>query len=183
MVPLYHLRCSLLCLRVASICVVAQWVKIMVATSFWTGGSDTPPGCRIGNVRVRHRIKNNGIPGLGIPLFGAGDRTRFAFSPLGRKLRFASVKPSAATLVRVAFRWVRVRFLQRINPIVNVSFTMGFIGAGDRTRTGTLFTARDFKLFFLFGTPWNISDFGRIYWPVIKTFQNRKMLKKFTQEE
>ena len=40
---------------------------------------------------------------------------------------------------------VRVRPVQKINPIVNVSFTMGFIGAGDRTRTGTLFTARDFK--------------------------------------
>ena len=40
---------------------------------------------------------------------------------------------------------VRVRFQQRINPIVNVSFTMGFIGAGDRTRTGTPVTARDFK--------------------------------------
>ena len=44
-----------------------------------------------------------------------------------------------------AFRWVRVRFQQRINPIVNVSFTMGFIGAGDRTRTGTPSLAADFE--------------------------------------
>ena len=64
---------------------------------------------------------------------------------LWQKLRFASVELSAATLVRVAFRWVRVRFQQRINPIVNGSFTMGFIGAGDRTRTGTSVTSRDFK--------------------------------------
>ena len=40
---------------------------------------------------------------------------------------------------------VRVRFQQRINPIVNVSFTMGFIGAGDRTRTGTPSLAADFE--------------------------------------
>ena len=33
----------------------------------------------------------------------------------------------------------------KINPIVNVSFTMGFIGAGDRTRTGTLSPAVDFE--------------------------------------
>ena len=33
----------------------------------------------------------------------------------------------------------------KINPIVNVSFTMGFIGAGDRTRTGTLSLAVDFE--------------------------------------
>ena len=32
-----------------------------------------------------------------------------------------------------------------INPIVNVSFTMGFIGAGGRTRTGTLSPAVDFE--------------------------------------
>ena len=31
---------------------------------------------------------------------GAGDRTRFVFSPVGRKLRFASVKPSAVVLIR-----------------------------------------------------------------------------------
>ena len=40
---------------------------------------------------------------------------------------------------------VRVRFLQRINPIVNDTFTMGFIGAGGRTRTGTLSPAVDFE--------------------------------------
>ena len=40
---------------------------------------------------------------------------------------------------------VRVRPVQRINPIVNVSFTMGFIGAANRTRTGTSVTSRDFK--------------------------------------
>ena len=45
----------------------------------------------------------------------------------------------------VPLLWVRVRFQQRINPIVNVSFTMGFIGAGDRTRTGTLSPAVDFE--------------------------------------
>ena len=33
----------------------------------------------------------------------------------------------------------------KINPIVNVSFTMGFIGAGGRTRTGTLSPAVDFE--------------------------------------
>ena len=40
---------------------------------------------------------------------------------------------------------VRARPKQKINPIVNVSFTMGFIGAGDRTRTGTLSLAVDFE--------------------------------------
>ena len=63
-------------------------------------------------------------------IFGAGGQTQFAFSPIGRKLRFASVKPSVATLTRVAFRWVQVRFQQKINAIVNVSFTMAFIGTG-----------------------------------------------------
>ena len=48
-------------------------------------------------------------------------------------LRFASVKPSAATVHRtVAFKWVRVRFQQRIKAMENVSFSMAFIGAGDR---------------------------------------------------
>ena len=40
---------------------------------------------------------------------------------------------------------VRVRPPAPINPIVNVSFTIGFIGAGDRTRTGTLSPAVDFE--------------------------------------
>ena len=43
-------------------------------------------------------------------------------------------KPSAATVHRtVAFKWVRVRFQQRIKATENVSFSMAFIGAGDRT--------------------------------------------------
>ncbi len=33
----------------------------------------------------------------------------------------------------------------KINPIVNVSFTMGFIGAGGRTRTGTMSPSVDFE--------------------------------------
>ena len=45
----------------------------------------------------------------------------------------------------VPLLWVRVRPLQRIKTIVNASFTMVFVGAGDRTRTGTLSPAVDFE--------------------------------------
>ena len=82
-------------------------------------------------IKIALYFQKKGHP-IGVSFFGAVNETRFAFSPVGRKLRFASVEPSAATLICVAFRWVRVRFQQRINPIVNVSFTMGFIGAGER---------------------------------------------------
>ena len=34
---------------------------------------------------------------------------------------------------------------ERINPIVNISFTMGFIGAGGRARTGTVLPPVDFE--------------------------------------
>ena len=67
------------------------------------------------------------------------------FCPLGQKLRFRCVQSQRATLIRVAFRWVRVRFQQRIKATENVSFSMAFIGAGDRTRTGTLSPAVDFE--------------------------------------
>ena len=73
----------------------------------------------------------------------ARGQTRFTFSPLGRKLRFASVKPSAAALIRAAFRSVRARYLHKAKE--RGSCLSLLLGAGNRTRTGTLFTARDFK--------------------------------------
>ncbi len=45
----------------------------------------------------------------------------------------------------VPLLWVRVRSLQRIKAVVNVSFTTAFIGAADRARTGTVLRPRDFK--------------------------------------
>ena len=62
------------------------------------------------------------------------------FLPVGRKLRCCRRRDRRqARLPRsLALKWVRVRFLQRIKAIANVSFTMAFIGAGNRTRTCTL---------------------------------------------
>ena len=48
-----------------------------------------------------------------------------------------------AALIRAAFRWVRVRLLFGIKKGHPVE--VSFFGAGNRTRTGTLLTARDFK--------------------------------------
>ena len=54
----------------------------------------------------------------------------------------------------------------------------GFSGAVDGTRTRTVSPPGDFKLYFLSRTLWNISDFGRTYYPITKTFQDRIILKK-----
>ena len=58
---------------------------------------------------------------------------------------FRCVQPQRATLIRIAFKWVRVHFPQKINTVANEPFTTVFIGAGDRTRTGTLSPAVDFE--------------------------------------
>jgi len=45
---------------------------------------------------------------VGVVLFYGGDEgNRFAFSPIGRKLMFGSVKPSPAVLIRTASGLVR----------------------------------------------------------------------------
>ena len=51
----------------------------------------------------------------------------------------------------------------KINPIVNDTFTMGFIGAGGRTRTGTLSPAVDFESVGLFGIQWNVVEPSGIF--------------------
>ncbi len=72
-------------------------------------------------------------------------RDRFAFLPFGAKIKV--LPPSSwrqATAHRaVAFGWVRSRHgnKKRDTPVGGIPF----LGAGDRDRTGTLFTARDFK--------------------------------------
>ena len=69
-------------------------------------------GAAIGGGRIPPaRTQKNSRQNLSF-FSGAGNRTRFAFPFAGeRKLRFASVEPSAATLIRVAFKWVRIRSL------------------------------------------------------------------------
>ena len=89
----------------------------------------------------KHKREAFGLPFI----FGAGDRDRFAFSPgNGRKSRMRSVEPSRATVLRTVA-------LDGFDPFPRTkhkreAFGLPFIfGAGDRDRTGTLFTARDFK--------------------------------------
>ena len=83
------------------------------------------------------------------------------FALWGQKLRCCRRRGRRQASVprTLAFKWVRVRFKQRINAIVNVSFTMAFIGAGDRTRTGTLSPAADFEVCNSFGNPRNLAEF------------------------
>ena len=60
------------------------------------------------------------------------------------KSRSGSGKPSPAALIRAAFNWFSSGFL--ITNKKREAFSLPFlIGAGNRTRTGTLLTARDFK--------------------------------------
>ena len=76
-----------------------------------------------------------------------GNRTRFAFSfPLGKKIMvwFPSSREPPAVHRTAAFKWVRVRHLYT-NKKREAACLPFLIGAGNRTRTGTLFTARDFK--------------------------------------
>ena len=67
-------------------------------------------------------------------------------SPKGKKIIvwFPSSRKPATPHRGVAFKWVRVRF-PWIPKYARPLWGRAYFGAGNRTRTGTLFTARDFK--------------------------------------
>ena len=91
-------------------------------------------------------------------------------------------------------KWVSSNLPKKTNnpnpsPTGKTRFGLYWFGAGNRTRTGTLFTARDFKLLSPLGILWNLAYFDGIKHPIIRTFQewilqkycnNQKKQTKFT---